>query len=402
MSGTTLEVMGWMLALLCSVAAMPVLVLGAQVALAGEATAPRGAVPSRDASKEVALLIPAHDEALGIAATVHSVHSQLRAGDRILVVADNCSDDTAAIAREAGAQVIERAHATQRGKGYALDFGVRHLQANPPAVVLILDADCRLDPGSVDILADACLRSGRPVQALDEMDAPAGARLKARVSAFAWRVRNRVRPFGWWRVGAPCQIMGTGVAFPWPLLRDAPLATGNIVEDVQLGVDLALAGRPPMFEPRARVSSEFPASDEAATAQRRRWEHGNLAVMLRHGAPLLWAAVRRGDPGVAAMAADLMVPPLALLAQVQLALLGLSALGAWLGVGNLPLGIAVTSCAVLALAILRAWHVAGRDVIGWSELVFTAPAYMLRKLPMYFAFLWKREASWVRAKREGE
>jgi cellulose synthase/poly-beta-1,6-N-acetylglucosamine synthase-like glycosyltransferase len=403
MSTALVAALGWALAALCIIAALPVLVLLIQVALAGSARVQRHAAPpARDASLDVAVLIPAHNEALGIATTVRNVRAQLRCGDRVLVVADNCSDATAAVARDAGAEVIERTHATERGKGYALDFGTRHLALCPPAMVLIVDADCMLDPGSVEFLADACRRSERPAQALDEMEAPAGAGLRARVSAFAWRVRNRVRPLGWRRVGVPCQIMGTGVAFPWPLLRDAPLASGYIVEDVKLGVDLALAGHPPVFEPRARVSSAFPVSESAASAQRRRWEHGNMAVMLRHGPRLLWAAVRRGDARLAAMAADLMVPPLALLTQLQVALLMLAALGAPLGAGVLALGIAGASLAALTLTILRAWHIAGQDVIGWSELVLTAPAYGLRKLPMYIAFLWKRESSWVRAKREGE
>jgi cellulose synthase/poly-beta-1,6-N-acetylglucosamine synthase-like glycosyltransferase len=390
------------LAVLCAVVALPVLVLFTQVAVAGRARAPRRDAPARDAALDVAVLIPAHNEAAGIAATVRSARADLRDGDRVVVVADNCSDRTATAAREAGAEVIERSHATERGKGYALDFGVRHLAKRPPSVVLILDADCTLDPGSVDFLADACRRTGRPAQALDEMEAPPVASLRARVSAFAWRVRNRVRPFGWWRVGVPCQIMGTGVAFPWAVLRDAPLATGHIVEDVKLGVDLALGGTPPCFEPCARVSSQFPASDDAAAAQRRRWEHGHLAVMLRHGPRLLGAALRRGDVGLAAMAADLMVPPLALLAQLQLVLLVLAALCAGLGVGTAALWIAAVSFALLAAAVLRAWQVAGRDVVGWSELLLTAPAYVLRKLPMYVAFLWKRESTWVRAKREGD
>jgi cellulose synthase/poly-beta-1,6-N-acetylglucosamine synthase-like glycosyltransferase len=396
-------IIGWALAALCAAAALPALVLLAQVALAGRArVAPGQTMPARDASLDVAVLVPAHNEAQGIAVTVRNLRAQLRDGDRVLVVADNCSDNTAALAREAGAQVVERTHATQRGKGYALDFGVRHLATRPPAFVVVVDADCTLDPGSVDVLADACWRTGRPAQALDEMEAPAGSGLRARVSAFAWRVRNRVRPFGWRRLGVPCQIMGTGVAFPWALLRDAPLASSHIVEDVKLGVDLALTGHPPMFEPRARVSSAFPASDAAASAQRRRWEHGHLAVMLRHGPRLLLAAARRGDAGLAAMAADLMVPPLALLAQVQVALLFLASLGALLGSGTLAFAIAAVSAAALTVAILRAWHVAGRDVIGWSELVLTAPAYVLSKVPMYIAFLWKRESNWVRAKREGE
>jgi cellulose synthase/poly-beta-1,6-N-acetylglucosamine synthase-like glycosyltransferase len=389
------------LAALSALLALPVLTLAMQVALA-QGTRRAAAPAPRDAAIDVAVLIPAHNEAAGIEATLRCVHAQCRPGDRILVVADNCSDDTAAVARRCGAQAIERSDDQRRGKGYALDFGVRHLAAQPPAVVLIVDADCLLDAGALDALAQACHRSARPTQALYEMSAPAGASLRARVSAFAWRVRNRVRPLGWWRVGAPCQLMGTGMALPWPLLRDAPLASGNIVEDVQLGVDLALRGAPPLFVPDARVTSEFPAADDAAAAQRRRWEHGNLALMLRHGPRLLGAAFARADWRLAALAADLMVPPLALLVQLQLGLVLLGVVALVLGAGPLPLALAAVSMGLLALTVAAAWGKAGRDVVAWSELLFAAPAYALRKLPMYLAFLGKRESTWVRAKREGE
>jgi cellulose synthase/poly-beta-1,6-N-acetylglucosamine synthase-like glycosyltransferase len=290
----------------------------------------------------------------------------------------------------------------QRGKGFALDFGVRHLRARPPAMVLIVDADCLLDAGALDKLARLCSGSGRPVQALYEMNAPADAGLRARVSAFAWRVRNRVRPLGWWVVGAPCQLMGTGMMFPWALLRDAPLASGHIAEDVQLGADLALRGKPPLFAPQARVTSTFPQGDAAAASQRRRWEHGNLSLMFAHGPRLIVAGVRRADARLLALAADLMVPPLALLVQLQLGLALLGALAWWLGADALPLAISAGALALLVLSILAAWRLAGRDIIALSELLLTAPAYALRKLPMYAAFLWKRQSTWVRAKREGE
>jgi cellulose synthase/poly-beta-1,6-N-acetylglucosamine synthase-like glycosyltransferase len=238
------------------------------------------------------------------------------------------------------------------------------------------------------------------VAALDDLGAGSG--LRARVSAFAWRVRNRVRPLGWWRVGAPCQLMGTGMAFPWVLLRDAPLASGHIAEDVQLGADLALRGQPPLFAPQARVTSVFPDSDDAAASQRRRWEHGNLSLMLIQGPRLLFAGLRRADPRLLALAADLMVPPLALLVQLQLGLALLGALAWWLGASVVPLFVSTAALVLLALSIIAAWRLAGRDIIALSELLLTAPAYALRKLPMYVAFLWKRQSTWVRAKREGE
>jgi cellulose synthase/poly-beta-1,6-N-acetylglucosamine synthase-like glycosyltransferase len=390
------------LAALCAVAALPVLVLSLQVLLAHGGRRASAPPAGSRADADVAVLIPAHNEAAGIEATLRVLKAQLRAGDRVLVVADNCNDDTAALARRAGAEVIERSDALQRGKGFAIDFGVRHLSARPPAMVLIVDADCLLDAGALETLAGLCRHSARPVQALYEMNAPAGAGLRARVSAFAWRVRNRVRPLGWWAVGAPCQLMGTGMMFPWLLLRDAPLASGHIAEDVQLGADLALRGKPPLFAPQARVTSTFPEGDAAAASQRRRWEHGNLALMFAHGPRLIAAGLRRADIRLLALAADLMVPPLALLVQLQLGLALLGGLVWWLGADALPLAISTGALALLVLSILAAWRLAGRDVIALSELLLTAPAYALRKLPMYAAFLWKRQSTWVRAKREGE
>jgi cellulose synthase/poly-beta-1,6-N-acetylglucosamine synthase-like glycosyltransferase len=396
------NILTWIVGALALVTALPVLVLAAQVALAHGARRQRTAAQPRRADFDVAVLVPAHNEAAGIDATLRSVQAQLRAGDRMLVVADNCSDDTAAVARRAGAEVIERSDATRRGKGFALDFGVRHLAASPPSMVLIVDADCLLDPGSVEVLAGWCCATDRPLQALTQMNAPPGAGLRARVSAFAWRVRTYVRPTGWLRLGAPSQLMGTGMALPWALLRDAPLASDNIVEDVQLGIDLALRGTAPMFVPAARVISEFPQAEDAAASQRRRWEHGNMSLMLRHGPRLLATGLARADAGLIAMAADLMVPPLALLVQLQVALALLGAVAWSLGAGWVPLLISGAALLLLALAILAAWRLAGRDILGLSELLLTAPSYALRKLPMYLAFLWRRESKWVRAKREGD
>jgi hypothetical protein len=169
-----------------------------------------------------------------------------------------------------------------------------------------------------------------------------------------------------------------------------------------LGIDLALRGHPPSFAPHARVTSTFPATADAAAAQRRRWEHGNLSLMLAQGPRLLFAGLRSINGGLLAMAADLMVPPLALLVQVQIALILIGGLAFWLGAGSTALLISACALVLLALSIVAAWRVGGRNIIALSELLLSAPAYALRKLPMYLAFLWRRQSTWVRAKREGE
>src|SRR5580698_973772 len=78
-----------------------------------------------------AVIVPAHDESSGLAPTLSNIKEQLRPGDRLLVVADNCTDQTAAVARDAHAEVTERNEPTKRGKGYALDWGMQHLVSDP-------------------------------------------------------------------------------------------------------------------------------------------------------------------------------------------------------------------------------------------------------------------------------
>ena len=199
------------------------------------------------------------------------------------MIADNCSDDTAAVAAAAGAQVIERHDPQQRGKGFALDFGVRQLSQRPPQVLIIVDADCEVASGCIQRLASLCAARGRPIQGRYRMNLPAAAGALRRIAQFAWLVRNEVRPRGLARVGLPCQLMGSGMAFPWHMVAGGRLASGHLVEDLKLGLELAQAGSAPLFCPDALVSSVFPASAAGVASQRRRWEHGHLSVLWARG-----------------------------------------------------------------------------------------------------------------------
>ena len=87
------------------------------------------------------VLMPAHNEEDIIESTVKATLAHLPPGGRLLVIADNCTDETAARARAAGAEVSERHHASDKGKGFALAHGIAKLAAQPPDVVVVLDAD---------------------------------------------------------------------------------------------------------------------------------------------------------------------------------------------------------------------------------------------------------------------
>lgn len=375
---------------------VPTVVLALQVLLAKQIS--DGPATASSARPRLAVLMPAHNEATGIATAIRSVLPQLRAGDRLLVVADNCTDDTAAIATAAGAQVVQRQDVQRRGKGYALDCGVRHLLDDPPEVVVIVDADCTLGANCLDLLA-LSTSAGRPVQALYLMHAPPAAGLKTRLAELAWAVKNQVRPLGFHRLGLPCQLMGTGMAFPWGLIRDAKLASGHIVEDMQLGLEMASQGTTPLFCPQAQVSSTFPADALGLATQRTRWEHGHLGVMASQAPRLLWRALANRQPLLWAMVLDLCVPPLASLALLLvLALLAAAGLAALRG-SAWPLWLASLALAMFAGSILWAWHGFARHIVSLKELL-AVPAYVIAKLPIYARLFTKRQAEWVRTKRD--
>jgi cellulose synthase/poly-beta-1,6-N-acetylglucosamine synthase-like glycosyltransferase len=366
-----------------------------QIAMARRRPEPASAQVPRP---RISVLMPAHDEAAGIASPIHSVLKQLRPGDRLIVIADNCSDVTAQVARDAGAEVAERTDAVHRGKGYALDFGVRALEADPPDIVLIVDADCEVHPSSLDRLTRACAASGCPTQALYLMRSPPGSGLKTRIAEFAWAVKNHARALGFMNLGLPCQLMGSGMAFPWKVLRDAPLASGHIVEDLKLGLDLAAAGTPPRFCPEALVTSLFPASSDGMMAQRTRWEHGHLGIALSLGPRMLWRALSLGRWGMAAMALDVCVPPLA---SLVIAMSVGTALSIALGMAGFVSSLVVLAGAwgALLLAVALAWRQFGRDVVSLRDLLFV-PVYVAAKLPLYVRAFTRRQMEWVRTKRD--
>lgn len=353
--------------------------------------------PNRDVN--IAVLIPAHNESTGIIATLNSIQTQLRSQDRLLVVADNCSDDTAEVAERNGAEVIKRHDSKNRGKGYALDFGLKHLSHNPPDVVVIIDADCVLEANTLNQLAANALRRGRPVQALYLMYAK-GIDLKSKIAEFAWCVKNLVRPLGYANLGLPCQLMGTGMAFPWNTILKADLANGNIVEDMKLGIDLSIAGTPPIFYSQSKVTSYFPITSEVQSGQKTRWEHGHLAMILAEAPRLFAQGMLKGDINLLAMAFDLAVPPLALLVMLLFGYAGIAGVILMLfNLGQLAFQLTLLSLVILTVAIMAAWWGWGKNIISLTTLL-SVPIYVILKIPHYVKFMFKRQKTWNKTERD--
>jgi cellulose synthase/poly-beta-1,6-N-acetylglucosamine synthase-like glycosyltransferase len=399
----------WITAGLTAIAvlvALPALVIAIQVGVAALPIArsarhlhPRRSAPDQPMRAAVAVLVPAHNEASGIRNAIESISAQTSPGDRVVVIADNCSDQTAQIASDCGTEVVERRNVAQRGKGFALRAGLAHLgSGRPPEYVVVVDADCRLQPGCLDALVAHAASTGRPAQGCYLMTAPDPPRALDVVSALAVLVKNRVRPLGMARFGFPCLITGSGCAFPWAALQEHSFDGGNIVEDMQLAIDLALAGSPPSYCDDAVLFAALPDQPAAFVSQRRRWEHGHLRTLATQVPRLGLAFSRTGRIELAAMLIDVAIPPLSLVVAINLALAiaGLAAVG--LGAGWVSAAISGAALGLLAGAVGLAWWRFAQDWMPFRFLL-SVPLYVLAKLPLYASFLFRRESTWVRTAR---
>lgn len=350
-------------------------------------------------SSKAAILIPAHNEEDVIGDTLQSILPQLRDGDEVVVVADNCSDNTRQVAQSFGVTVLERHDLERRGKGYALDFAVAYIKDKNFDAVLMIDADCIVEEHCRDRLVAECLETARPVQCLYLMHASETApSIGQKISEFAWLIKNKLRPLGLLKVKGPCHLMGTGMAFPTKMISDTNLATGCIVEDMKLGLDLAVAGTPPKFLPDALVWSRFPESDETSEGQKSRWIHGHLEMISLYAFSLLKQALLKRDINLLLLFFELLLPPLVLLLIINVVVLFTALLLSLISGSSLWL-LSSLSVLIMGLSLVLAWLLEGRQIISLRELIEGLMA-RLKASSVYLRFLTDRRKDWNKTSRK--
>lgn len=356
---------------------------------AAEVLAGLRALPARplfqQMSPSAVIVVPAHDEAAVLPRTLPLLADAARGHARVLVVADNCTDLTAGIARDLGAEVIERFDNERRGKGFALDFAKQHLKAGAPEVVLIVDADCAIDAESISRLIEACASTGRPCQATNLQRPSPNASPAVQLSTFAFYIKNVVRLRGLERLSGRAHLLGTGMAIPWKALAEVELATSSIVEDLKLGQELAERGYPPTLVEGANVWSSA-ESEQNTLSQRRRWEGGFLVNALRVGPTLFRSSLRRGELGGVLAALNLMTPPFALLLSLDFLALAAATAVTWASSAEAwPIVTLAGSIALACVGLVLAWLTGGSRFVTLGSLI-RAPFYLAWKLPMYLSF----------------
>lgn len=358
-------------------------------------------IPNRtEARRRFRFIVPAHNESAGIASTVVSLLGVDYPSElfEVVVVADNCEDDTAEQARAAGAIVLERHDKERRGKGYALLLAFSQLPPEVDAVVVV-DADtlvssnilrafaARRDLGALAIQADYAVRNPN-------------AAWRTRLIAIAFGAFHIVRSRARERLRLSCGLRGNGMCFAASVFAEVPHEAFSIVEDVEYGLRLGEAGHRVHYADEAHVYGEMVSTAAAASSQRRRWEEGRKELVRRNGRRLLMAGIKKKDRILFDLAVDLLLPPLSRIAvSAVVGLLAASVL-TYIG-GEVSPSLPIFACCVFAVVcyVLRGWSVSGTGVRGLLDLLL-APVYVVWKASLRFRKASRPTSSWVRTKRE--
>jgi cellulose synthase/poly-beta-1,6-N-acetylglucosamine synthase-like glycosyltransferase len=345
------------------------------------------------------VIVPAHNESAGIARTVGNLLrlDWPRNQFRVLVIADNCTDSTAEVARAAGAEVFIRNDTERRGKGYALAYAFDQSGTHGCAdAVVVVDADSEASTNLLEAFA-ARLEGGATVVQAHYGVLNAQASWRTRLMAIALGSFHMLRSRGRERLKVSCGIRGNGWCVTHALLREIPYSAFSLTEDIEFGIDLGLKGRRAFYCEEAKVEGEMVTGREAARSQRQRWEGGRLNLIRSKILPLLAAIVVQRSLICLDLALDLLVPPLSYLALNVIAFLVVSAATWQLLSRHGYLWISLADVTVLCVYVLRGWKFSNVGRRGLIDLA-RAPGFILWKVLLMVGG--RKSQQWVRTDRE--
>ena len=346
------------------------------------------------------IIVPAHNEATVIERTVASLRGIEWPSDkfRVVVVADNCTDDTANLARAAGAEVWERFNTELRGKGYALAhaFELSREQGFADAVVVV-DADTIVSTNLLEAFASRLEQGVRAVQ-VDYGGLNPETSWRTRLMTIAMTAFHVVRSRSRERLVATCGIRGNGWCLTHELLRHVPYKAFSLAEDLEFGIALGLADCRIAYADEAHVYGEMVSREGPARKQRERWERGRFALIRSMTLPLLREGVRRPSWLCLDLAFDLMLLPLSYVTLTLAAFVGLAATAVFrfsFHVGWLWFAIVCASSLVLHVA--RGWQLSRVGWRGLADIAFV-PWFLAWKLALMLRP--PKTMGWVRTDRE--
>ncbi len=254
-----------------------------------------------DPESRFLVLVPAHNEEKVIADIVQNLQEMdyPRELYDFYVIADNCTDRTAEVARKSGARVIETRKETPdeaTGKPVALRKALASLgnYQDRYDLMMVFDADNLMDTNMFREVNSQYLDKGKP----DFIQCYLGAKNKKGVVAWfyytGYTLTNRFFDLAKHRLGLNCVIGGTGFAMSTAYLHErGGWTTMSLTEDFEIQVEATLAGRRILWNHVTRVYDEKPTSMRASIRQKIRWGQGHWFVALNNTGKLFRCFLNR-------------------------------------------------------------------------------------------------------------
>lgn len=234
-------------------------------------------------------IVPAHNEENVIAELVESLKKQNYPKELldIYVIADNCTDNTARVAKEAGAIVYERYDQDKKTKGYALDWFLKQkIEQNAPYdAFCVFDADNIVDQNFIKNMNKKLCQGEDVVQGYRDIKNPTDNWITSGYAIFYWTM-NRFYHLARYNVGLSPLINGTGFMVKFDVVKPNGWDTQTLTEDIEFSLKRIIKGRKLGWAADAVVYDEQPLSFKQSWKQRTRWTVGHIQCIQEYTKPL--------------------------------------------------------------------------------------------------------------------
>ena len=361
-------------------------------------------IEARENELKFVVLVPAHNEASVIGQTVNRILGMQYKQELfdVIVIADNCDDSTAKIARESGAECFEREDRIAIGKGFALGWYFRNVLTEDKSydAAIVFDADSQPSVNFLEIMSANLQRGYRVVQGQHIISNP-NENVYTRLADIGMRLTNRLRNRARNNLGLSCRLMGDAMCLRRSVLETYPWDSSSLVEDREYGIQMIKHGVHIKFEPEAKSYGEAAAGLTEAQSQRIRWSGGVVSLRRNNALSLLSIGVRNRDFSALDRAIELVLPPYSILLIVSMALLVLQIIFPSLNSTlSYPLLVGNT---VAWLMIPPLGLVLDRAPMDLFPYLLLGPLYAIwRAWIIILTLIRFNQLKWTRTKRSGE
>lgn len=339
---------------------------------------------SREPETRFAVLIAAHNEERVIASLVENLlHVDYpRELYDVIVIADNCDDQTANMARKAGGNVWERFNPAERGKGFALQWAFDRIFADSMDydAVLVIDADNLVDLSVLRIINNHLLAGEEIVQSYLDSKNPGDTWITRSIHV-GYVITNRLMQLAKYNLGFSSALGGTGMCIKTDLLKRIGWGTESLTEDLEFQIKALLNGVPVCWAHDAVIFDEKPLTLIASWNQRKRWMQGHFSVARRYAPRLFLEGIKQRSMSLIDAGLYCINPFFMMLSGVGM-ILGLLAGAEAMNTAWAPVLLGVTILQFLYYMTPLFFEPSGRKAILW---VILFPFFAITWIPVAFA-----------------